>query len=89
MMVCKYKVKLDHHNRVIVNGVDNFYINASLMKSIVDNQVFAIFSQAPKCQSFSDFWQACYHFNVKQIFMLCPCVKYQADQYWPDKNEAL
>ena len=49
MMVCKYKVKLDHHNRVIVNGVDNFYINASLMKSIVDNQVFAIFSQAPKC----------------------------------------
>ena len=49
MMVCKSRVILDHHNRVIVNGVDNFYINASLMKSIVDNHVFAIFSQAPKC----------------------------------------
>lgn len=52
------------------------------MKSIVDNEIFAIFSQAPLPQSFQDFWSAVYHFNIKQIFMICP-LKGQADQYWP------
>ena len=82
MLVCKFFDYLDNHNRVIVNGIDNFYINGSLMRSIVDNQIFAIFSQAPLPSTFQDFWLASYHFNVKKIFMLCP-LKGQADQYWP------
>lgn len=38
---------LDEHSRVLVNQIPKYYINANEIKSLVDGQVFAIFSQAP------------------------------------------
>lgn len=37
----------DKHNRVNVEGINNFYINASYMRSVIDDDIFAIFAQAP------------------------------------------
>ena len=63
----------DKHNRVTVdNKIDNFYINASLMRSVEDAiQHYAIFAQAPLENAFDHFWYACYHYKVKRIIMLC------------------
>jgi len=41
------------------------------MKSITDNNIYAIFAQAPLRATISHFWCALYHFGVKSIFMLC------------------
>jgi len=59
----------------------------------MDKKEFAIFSQAPK-KPFDSFWQAVYFKNIDTIVMLCQLSDYQmhwnqADQYWPDKKEAL
>jgi hypothetical protein len=41
------------------------------MKSINDNNIYAIFAQAPVRSAVFDFWYALYHFEVKSVFMLC------------------
>jgi len=38
---------LDFFNRVICPQIEDYYINASFMKSVTDNYIFAIFGQAP------------------------------------------
>lgn len=40
------------------------------MKSLVDNNYFVIFCQAP-VPDFHNFWQAVYHKDVNMIIMLC------------------
>lgn len=47
ILVCNYYKYLDHHNRIKCKHSKNFYLNASMMKSIVDQKDFAIFGQAP------------------------------------------
>jgi protein tyrosine phosphatase len=66
----KYR-QIDKHNRVIIENIEDFYINASLMKSVLDNEVYAIFAQAPVAKVVEHFWYACYHYNIKRIIMLC------------------
>lgn len=61
----------DKHNRIHVEGVNNFYINASFMRSVIDNEVYAVFAQAPVKKVIEHFWYACYHYNIKKIVMLC------------------
>jgi protein tyrosine phosphatase len=61
----------DKHNRVTVEGVKNFYINASYMRSVLDNNVYAIFAQAPIENVLSHFWCACYTLKIRKIIMLC------------------
>ena len=51
--------------------MDNFYINASFMKSVIDNEVYAAFAQAPVLKVIEHFWYACYHYNIPKIVMLC------------------
>jgi protein tyrosine phosphatase len=48
-----------------------FYINASLMRSVIDNEPYAVFAQAPVKKAIEHFWYACYHYNIKKIVMLC------------------
>jgi len=48
-----------------------FYINASLMRSVIDNEPYAVFAQAPVKKVIEHFWYACYHYNIKKIVMLC------------------
>lgn len=49
----------------------NFYINASLMRSVIDREVFAVFAQAPVKKVIDHFWYACYHYDIRKIIMLC------------------
>ena len=49
----------------------NFYINASLMRSVIDNEPYAVYAQAPVKKVIDHFWYACYHYNIKKIVMLC------------------
>lgn len=63
--------KLDKHNRIKIESVDNFYINASFMKSVIDGQIYAVFAQAPLLKVVEHFWYACYHYNIPKIVMLC------------------
>ena len=51
--------------------IKNYYLHASVMKSVVDGEPYAIFAQAPVKNSIGHFWEACYHLNIKTIFMLC------------------
>lgn len=78
---------LDEHSRVLVNQIQNYYINANEIKSLVDGQVFAIFSQAP-VEKYDNFWEAVYYKNVPVVVMLCsfydPKRGHQSEQYWPD-----
>lgn len=53
------------------NSSNNYYCNASHMKSIVDNKDFAIFAQAPTPEGTPEFWEMIYEKDVKAIFMLC------------------
>lgn len=62
---------VDKHNRVVVEGLSNFYINASYMKSVLDSQVYAVFAQAPLEKVYDHFWYACYRLKIKKIVMLC------------------
>ena len=41
------------------------------MPSVLDNETYAAFSQAPVKRVVDHFWYACYHYNIKQIVMLC------------------
>lgn len=61
----------DHHNRVNCEHVNDFYVNASEMRSVLDNKMYAIFAQAPVKKVVDHFWLACYHYSVKKIIMLC------------------
>lgn len=54
-----------------VDHVSHFYINASFMRSALDQQVYAIFAQAPVRKVVDHFWYACYHYDIKRIVMLC------------------
>lgn len=54
-----------------MENVEGFYINASPMRSVLDNQIYGIFAQAPTPKGLEHFWYAVYHFNVKRITMLC------------------
>lgn len=62
---------LDKHNEIKIENIEGFYINASPMRSVVDNQLYAIFAQAPTPKGVEHFWYAVYHFNIKRIIMLC------------------
>lgn len=55
ILACKFVVSVDEHSRVKLNNIKNFYINANEVKSLVDGNVFAIFSQAP-VEAFDNFW---------------------------------
>ncbi len=61
----------DKHNRIQIETVHNFYINASFMRSVIDNEIYAVFAQAPVKKVIEHFWYACYHYNIKKIIMLC------------------
>jgi protein tyrosine phosphatase len=63
--------QIDKHNRIHIEAVDNFYLNASLMKSVLDQEVYAVFAQAPVLKVIEHFWYACYHYNIPKIVMLC------------------
>ena len=41
------------------------------MKSVIDNEVYAAFAQAPVLKVIEHFWYACYHYNIPKIVMLC------------------
>lgn len=41
------------------------------MRSVLDNQTYAIFAQAPVKKVVEHFWYALYHYNIKKIVMLC------------------
>lgn len=43
----KIEINIDNHSRVKCSSSDNFYCNASHMKSVLDGKDFAIFAQAP------------------------------------------
>jgi protein tyrosine phosphatase len=51
--------------------VKGFYVNASLMRSVLGNKVYAIFAQAPVKKVVDHFWVACYQYKIKKIVMLC------------------
>lgn len=78
---------IDEHSRVLIKEIPNYYINANEIKSLVDGQVFGIFSQAP-VQSYDNFWEAVYYKNVTIVIMLCsfydPKRGHQSEQYWPN-----
>ena len=61
------------------------------MRSVIDNQIYAVFAQAPVKKVIEHFWYACYHYNIKKIVMLCgledPMRGVQAERYWPQPNE--
>ena len=59
------------HNRVMLDHIQDYYLNASVMRSVVDQEPYAIFAQAPVKNSLGHFWEACYHLNIKTIVMLC------------------
>ena len=42
-----------------------------MMKSVLDNEVYAVFAQAPVKKVVDHFWYACYHYDIKKIIMLC------------------
>ena len=63
--------KIVRHNRVILEHIEDYYLNASEMKSVVDGYSYAIFAQAPLKNGFGNFWEACYHLKIRTIFMLC------------------
>lgn len=44
------------------------------MKSVLDNNVYAIFAQAPLESVYAHFWSACYYFKIVKIIMLCSFV---------------
>lgn len=60
------------------------------MRSLVDGNVFAIFSQAP-VKNYDNFWEAVYYKNVSVVIMLCsffdPKRGHQSEQYWPDTDK--
>ena len=68
---CTSFSNVDKHNRIQIENMPNFYINASLMRSVIDNEPYAVFAQAPVKKVIEHFWYACYHHNIKKIVMLC------------------
>lgn len=42
------------------------------MRSIVDNEIYSIFCEAPGKAIMGDFWNTCYSEKVTQIYMLLP-----------------
>ena len=66
---------------------EDYYINANEVRSLVDGQVFSVFSQAP-IAPFDNFWEAVYYKDVKLVVMLCMFVDprrgRQAEPYWPN-----
>ena len=72
-----------------IQHLENYYINANEVRSLVDGEVFAIFSQAP-IKAYDNFWEADYYKNVTVIVMLCsffdPKRGHQSEQYWPNEK---
>ena len=91
-MACKLNLILDEYNRVKIPQIPDFYINANEISSIVDGQVYAIFSQAP-VRPYDTFWGAVYFKKIPIIFMLCLFVDLkrgrQAERYWPDVGKSV
>lgn len=78
---------VDEHSRVKVPQIDDFYVNANEVRSLVDGKVFATFAQAP-VPKFDNFWEAIYYKDISLVIMLCsffdPKRGHQAQQYWPN-----
>ena len=47
IFVCNKHQYIDKHSRVNLEHIKDFYLNASLIKSIVDGKIFSIYAQAP------------------------------------------
>ena len=83
----------DEHSRVKIPGLGpNYYLNGNEVRSLVDNKIFTIFSQAPVAP-FDNFWEAAYYKNVSLVVMLCmfndPRRGKQSERYWPNEKETV
>jgi hypothetical protein len=66
-----YPSDSDKHNRVQCSVVADFYVNASLMRSVLDGSIYAHFAQAPVKKAVEHFWMSCYYHQIRKIVMLC------------------